>query len=330
MVPDEKPEPVILVTGGAGYIGSQLIRDLAQDAEFAGYTIRIYDSLRRQHMCGVMDLPQNRRFEFVEGDVLDRFNLERAMAGVTAVVHLAAIVSTPLSFDHPEWTRQVNHWGTANVVDCALSLGIRRLIYASSVSVYGPGGPFRESDTCHPIGPYAISKCKGEEEVLQGGLRGLEYTIVRLATVFGHSPAIRFDAVANRFACMVSLKRSMVIHGNGHQIRPLIHVRDASAVLRMCLSDPRLKKEILNAVTVNPSIRDIADTLRSLVPTASARYTEQDIMTKISYEIDSSKLGFLGFSPTYSLEEGMSEILAHLQGFSRAMLGAHNLREWPD
>jgi UDP-glucose 4-epimerase len=312
---DEKQ--IILITGGAGYIGSQLIRDLATDPRFANWIIRIYDNLQREHFCGLMDLPGEGHYQFIEGDILDRLNLERAMQGVSAVVHLAAVVRTPLSFDHPEWTEQVNHWGTAAVVEAALNSGVSRLLYTSSASVYGPGGPFRETDVCRPIGPYAISKRKGEEEVLQGGERGLRFTIVRLGTTFGNAPAMRFDAIASRLAYLVGVKRPMVIHGSGNPIRPLIHIQDASAVLRLCLTDTRTEGEIINAVTLNPTPNEIAQTLQKIVPEATIRYTDQDILTEISFEIDSTKLLKMGFRPRFDLEAGLKEMLSRWRGFQQ-------------
>lgn len=301
---------VILVTGGAGYIGSQLIRDLAGDARFVDYTFRIYDSLRREHFCGLMDLEAVGRYEFIEGDILDRLNLERAMRGVFAIVHLAAIVKTPISFEHPEWTEQVNHWGTASVVDCALEAGVHRLIYVSSASVYGPGGPFSETDTCRPIGPYAISKLKGEQEVIR-----TRYTIVRLGTIFGDAPAMRFDGDANRLAYLVGVGRPMVLHGSGEQNRPLIHVRDASTVLRLCLADSKTEWQTINAVIMNPSLKEIAQALQVIVPDATIRYTDQDILTELSFEVDSPKLLGMGFQPQYRLEDGLQEVVARFQGF---------------
>ena len=322
-MPNQRNEgEAILVTGGVGYIGSQLIRDLAEDSRFSRCTIRLYDNLQRHHFCGLMDLPAEGHYEFVEGDILDRLNLERAMQRVSTVVHLAAIVTTPLSFDHPEWTEQVNHWGTAAVVDCALNSGVSRLLFVSSASVYGPGGPFREADTCHPIGPYAISKHKGEKEVLQAKERGLCPTIVRLGTVFGDALAMRFDAVANHLAYLVGVGQPMVVHGSGEQIRPLIHVRDASAVLRLCLDDPNGEGEIINAVTMNPSVNEIAHALQKIMPQASLRYTDQHILTEISFEVDSTKLMRMGFQPRYSLEQGLKGMLARWQGFRPAFSDA--------
>jgi len=260
-------------------------------------------------------LPATGRYQFIEGDILDRLNLERAMQGVSMVVHLAAIVTTPLSFDHPEWTEQVNHWGTAMVVDAALSMGLPRLLYTSAASVYGQGGPFQETDVCRPIGPYAISKRKAEEEVLKGGERGLRFTIVRLGTTFGNAPAMRFDAVADRMAYMAGVRRPMVIHGSGNQVRPLIHIQDASTVLRMCLDEAKTEGEIINAVVMNPTANQIAQILQSLVPGSSIRYTDQDILTEISFEVDSSKLLGMGFQPRFNLEQGLREILTRWRGF---------------
>jgi UDP-glucose 4-epimerase len=315
MTVQENNRPIILITGGAGYIGSQLIRDLVSDPNFADHTIRIYDNLQRDHFCGMMDLPPEGHYEFIEGDILDRLNLGRVMQGVDIVIHLAAIVRTPLSFDHPEWTEQVNHWGTATVVEAALDAGVSQFLYSSSASVYGPGGPFVETDVCRPIGPYAISKRRGEEEVIQCGRRGLNITIVRLGTTFGNAPAMRFDAIASRLAYLVGVKRPMVIHGSGNQVRPLIHVEDASAVLRMYLTEKKTKGEIINAVTLNPTANEIAQTLQKLVPEATIRYTDQDILTEIGFEIDSTKLREMGFQPKFDLEAGLKEMLTRWQGF---------------
>ncbi len=306
---------IILVTGGAGYIGSQLIRDIALDPRFEGFTVRIYDSLRHKNYSGLMDLPVEGRYEFIEGDILDRLNLHRAMQDAVAVFHLAAIVTTPLSFDHPEWTEQINHWGTAAVVDCMLRAGVARIIYTSSASVYGPGGPFKETDPCRPIGPYATAKRKGEDEVRQAEERGLEATIVRLGTTFGNAPAMRFDASANRYAYLAGVRRPMVIYGTGGQVRPLIHIRDASSALRLALADPAFIGETVNAATEHPSLNDIAATIQRLVPAATTRYTDQDILTEISFDVDASKLMDMGWTPQVTLEEGLKEVLERWRGF---------------
>ena len=305
---------VILVTGGAGYLGSQLVRDLAQDERFRDCRIRIYDNLQRHHVSGLLDLPSSGRFEFVEGDVLDRLNMKRAMTDARAVVHLAAIVRTPLSFDHPSWTEQVNHWGSASVVDCAAHAGVPHLLYASSAVVYGPGGPFTEAEECQPIGPYAVSKWHAEREFLQARERGIEAGVIRFGTIFGNAPAMRFDAVANRFVFLCSVGRPLVVHGSGEQMRPLIHVCDASAILRDRLADPGGAPPLLNAAAFNLTILEVAEALQAVRPDARIRYTDQGILTEISFSVDTSLLAATGFRAGYSLERGLSEMLARWRG----------------
>jgi len=315
-------KPVLLITGGAGYIGSQLIRDLATDAHFSNWIIRIYDNLQHQNFRSLMDLPDTGKYEFIEGDILDRFNLERAMHDAKIVIHLAALVHTPLSFDHPEWTNQVNHWGTASVVACALDVGVPRFIYTSSDCVYGPGGPFNEKGDCHPLGPYAISKYKGEKEVQQGSERGLHTTIIRFGTVYGNAPAMRFETTANHLAYLAGVKRPLVIHGSGEQIRPSIHICDASAVLRFCMSNFSTEGEIINAVTANPTVNQIAAILQELSPETTTYYTDQDPLTEISFKINADKLKGMGFQAQHNLEEGLREILNRWQGF-QSILRTH-------
>jgi UDP-glucose 4-epimerase len=284
-----------------------------------GCTIRIYDNLRHGHLYGLMDLPSGGRYEFIEGDILDRLNLTRAMQGVHTVVHLAAIVRTPLSFHHPESTEQVNRWGTASVVDCALEAGVERLVYTSSASVYGPGGPFVETDACRPVGPYSVSKHKGEQEVLSRQGRGLEMCVLRLGTVFGNAPAMRFNTVISRFVYAVGVGRPMTVYGDGRQVRPFIHVRDASAALRLCMTEPACSGQILNAAAMNQSVIDIAHTLQALVPTADLVFTDQDVLNRMSFQIDASRLEALGFAPRYDLGRGLEEMLARWHGFQPAL-----------
>lgn len=312
----------ILVTGGAGYIGSRLIRDLAHDPALSGCTIRIYDNLQRETYSTLLDLPPDGNYQFIEGDILDNAGIRRALDGVWAVVHMAAIVRTPLSFGPSGWVEQVNHWGTANLVDSAVAAGVPYMVYSSSAAVYGPvdtvgGKPFREADFCRPVGLYAESKLRAEQHLRAAFQQGrMQTTILRLGPVFGFAPALRFDAVANRFAYLASIHRALTIYGDGKQVRPQLHVSDASSAIRFALVHPEpMAGETFNVVGENVSVQGLADAIRTLRPGVETRYTEQDVLTHLSFAIDSGKLSALGWYPQVSLEVGLAELLEHMRGF---------------
>jgi len=313
----------ILVTGGAGYIGSRLIRDLAADPALAGCTIRVYDNLQRETYATLLDLPRCGCFQFIEGDILDNAGVRRALDGIWAVIHMAAIVRTPLSFGPPGWVEQVNHWGTANLIDAAAAAGVQVFIHTSSAAVYGPmdtigGQPFREGDYCRPVGLYAESKLRAERHVRAAAEQGrLQTAILRLGTVFGHAPAVRFDAVANRFAYLAGVHRALTVYGAGDQVRPQLHVSDASSAIRFALAHPdQLAGETVNVVGENVTILGLVEAIRALRPSIDVRYTEQDVLTHLSFAIDGSQLNALGWYPQVSLEAGLAELLDHMHGFA--------------
>jgi UDP-glucose 4-epimerase len=313
----------ILITGGAGYIGSRLIRDLASDPAFAGSAIRIYDNLQRETYTTLLDLPDCGCYQFIEGDLLDNAGVRRALDGVWAVIHMAAIVRTPLSFGPPGWVEQVNHWGTANLVDAAASAGVQVMIYTSSAAVYGPmsspaSPPFREEDFCRPVGLYAESKLRAERHVRLAHEQGRMHTaILRLGTVFGLAPAVRFDAVANRFVYLAGVRRALTIYGAGDQVRPQVHVSDASSAIRFALAHAdQVAGGTYNVVGENVSILGLTEAIRALRPEIGVRYTEQDVLTHLSFAIDGSKLNGLGWYPHTSLEAGLADLLEHVRGFA--------------
>lgn len=319
---------VLLITGGAGYIGSRLIHDLALDPAFDDCLIRIYDNLQRETYRSLLDLPAAGRYQFIESDILDGAGLSLAMRDVWAVVHMAAIVRTPLAFGPPGWIEQVNHWGTAAVGRAAAEAGVAHLVYTSSAAVYGPveavsgapaaaPRPLTEDAVPRPLGPYAESKLRGERQLLALAAAGrLPVTVLRLGSVFGWAPAVRFDAVANRLAFLAGVRRPLTVYGSGEQRRPLLHIADASQAIRFALTHAdQMAGSVYNVVGENARVLDVVTALQALQPAAQVRFTEQDVLTHLSFAVDGSRLHELGWYPQVSLEAGLAGLLDHLRGF---------------
>ena len=311
------PTPTtVLVTGGCGYLGSQLIRDLARRLP-PSPVIRILDNMRQGQIQALLDLP-DATYEFIEGDLLDPGVLRLALRGADAVIHLAALVRTPMSFENPAWLEQINHWGTAQLVEACLDQGVTRLIFTSSAAVYGPGGPHHEDDPCRPQGAYAQSKLAAEKVLLTARPRGLKPTILRVGTLYGLAPVTRYDAVVNRFIYLAGIRQPLTVYGDGQQRRPVIHVRDASAAVFHALQT-ELPHPVYNVVGKTISVLDIVAALREIRPDTPVHFTEQDIRTHFSFAANSAALLATGWQPQISLTAGMTELLDHFQNIQRSL-----------
>lgn len=305
----------ILVTGGLGYLGSALVRCLGTTPD--PWRVRILDNLHRPAHAALMGLPEGSAIEFLEGDILDPAATRRALEGVHAVVHLAALVRTPFSFDYPEWTEQVNHWGTARLVEQCLDAGVERFILASSTSVYGPGENLEETDACKPVGPYSRSKRSAEDAVMTAQSRGFEPSVLRIATVFGDAPSVRFDAVPNRFAYLAGVGRPLVVEGTGEQMRPVIHVADVcDAIVHVLEMKVRDALGVFNVVAENVSVLEAANVVHGVRGNGHIRFTAQDVLSHVSISVHGRKLESTGWRPHHTLREGMKEIIDRFRGVS--------------
>tara|TARA_B110000046_G_scaffold80369_1_gene88618 strand:- start:556 stop:1464 length:909 start_codon:yes stop_codon:yes gene_type:complete len=254
----------VLLTGGAGYIGtslSQMLLDTGKVDELI-----VYDNLSRHNynlFIGANKLDQ--RVKFIQGDILDSRNLRKAVSQVDGVIHLAAKVTTPFADQDAHLFEQVNHWGTAEVTYAVEESQVEKLIYLSSVSVYGSGESARDlNSVLNPKTFYGISKMRGEEHVNRLSNK-LNTHIIRCGNVYGFNRSMRFDAVINKFLFEANFHSKINIHGDGQQHRPFVHIQTVcDHLVGVLFSDE--SSSTSNLVEHNYSINDIAEVLKDLYP----------------------------------------------------------------
>jgi UDP-glucose 4-epimerase len=308
---------VILVTGGCGYIGSKLIRDLATDEKLAGSTIRILDSMLRERYVAIMDLPSQGDYEFLEGDIRKEDDLDKAFRDVDTVVDLAGITNAPLSFERKELTFEVNVSGGRKVVDYAVKRGVERFIYSSTASVYGPTkGVVDETVQCKPISPYGESKLQAEKFCLDASrTSGMSSTVLRLGTVYGYSIGMRFDTVVDRFVYLACAGMPLTVWESAQQEkRPYLHLQDSCRVIIHALKQMGMKGQTYNVVGENATINRITNAIAKEVPDVEVIVTPTPNLNQVSYELDASRIAKLGFHPQHDLEGGVREIVDRFRG----------------
>lgn len=266
----------VLITGGAGYIGNELVYRLAAADNVD--EIVIYDNLARGNynlFTGLRKLPiANVRFE--RGDILDSRKLRRVMEDVNVVYHLAAHVTTPFAEQNTHVFEQTNHWGTAELVYAAEDIGADKVVYLSSASVYGGSETAKSvDDPASPQSFYAISKKRGEDHMLRLQEKMPVY-VVRCANVYGYSKNLRFDAVINRFMFDAHFSNRITIHGNGFQHRAFISMERTVDFLQQ-LSGPGLEPGLYNLVDKNLTINEVADTLCGIYPELEMIFVDQHL-----------------------------------------------------
>ena len=217
----------ILITGGAGFIGSHLTRHFAEQAE-----VTVLDDLRSGYARNLDGV----RCRFLQGSILDNVALKQAIAGAEEVYHLAAMISVPESVAKPAECAKLNTEGTQRVLDAALNAGVRKVVLASSAAIYGdnPTMPKLESMTPEPKSPYAETKLAGEKLLAQyTRAHGLGTTSLRFFNVFGpqQDPRSAYAAAVPIFIAKALRDEPIGIHGDGGQTRDFIHVADIVGAL---------------------------------------------------------------------------------------------------
>jgi len=302
----------VLVTGGAGFIGSHLAERLLGE----GHEVRVLDNFstgRRENLEAVLS-----QVDLIEGDIRDPGLVRRAMRGVEVVFHQAALRSVPHSVDHPGPTNEVNVGGTLNVLLAARDSGVRRVVYASSSSVYGNSRqlPKRESQTPRPVSPYAVTKLAGEmycSTFYQ--LYGLETISLRYFNVFGprQDPDSPYAAVIPRFMAALLRREAPIIYGDGLQTRDFTYIENVVQANILALRASAGLGEAFNvACGERVSVLHLAHSLMALLeapvePVHTAprpgdvRHTLADI---------SRARRILGYRPSVDFETGLRQTVA--------------------
>jgi nucleoside-diphosphate-sugar epimerase len=303
-----------LVTGGAGYVGSVVVDELLA----RGQRVRVVDSLLHGSVPSLLLAWGHEGFEFHRGDVRDRSLIRSALEDVDKVVHLAAVVGDPACSREPELAREVNEEATKALLEDARSAGVERFVFASTCSNYGKleGGDYAtEEFGLAPVSLYAETKVAAELEVLAAANGGLAPTCVRLATVFGTSPRMRFDLTVNEFTRDVALDQNLVVYGEQFW-RPYVHVRDAARAIVTVLSAPRehVAGEVFNVGDTDENYRklDIVGLLQERFPKAKVEFVHKDEDPR-DYRVSFEKVrAKLGYGVERRVADGIDEVVALL------------------
>lgn len=304
-----------LVTGGAGFIGSHIVRGLLD----AGHRVRVLDSLCTGHRSNLDEVAS--QIEFVEGDICDDQAVERAVKGIQHVFHQAALASVPLSLERPMDTHRACVTGTLNLLRLSVAAGVKRFVYAASSSAYGdqPTSSKRETDLPMPLSPYAAAKLAGEF-YCQAYYRsfGLETVGIRYFNVFGprQDPNSPYSAVIPLFVNKILSKSRPLIFGDGGQSRDFTFVANVVQGNLLAAKIPNVGGQIFNVADGRQTtLLRLIELLSGLLGQTIAPEFHPARLGDVRESLaDISKARqFLGYEPKYSLEEGLQKTIAYYQ-----------------
>jgi nucleoside-diphosphate-sugar epimerase len=301
----------VLVTGGAGYLGSTLVPALLD----SGKQVRVLDALLHggRSLLGVWAHPS---FEFVKGDVRDADAVREALDGVDAVVHLAAIVGDPACARQPDLARAVNRDASLALLDAAERAGASRFIFASTCSNYGkmkdPNAFVDETAELSPVSLYAETKVDVEGQVLSKERAGaMCRTALRFATIFGVSPRMRFDLTVNEFTLKMLVEGELAVFGEQFW-RPYVHVRDAARGIQAVLDADvaRVDRTVFNvgSTSQNHTKKQLVEMIARVAPDAIVRYVHRDEDPR-DYRVSFDRIEkTLGYKTTRDVAQGIGEV----------------------
>ena len=297
----------VLVTGGAGYVGSVLVPKLLDK----GYRVKVLDL----YIYGgnVLDaVKDNPNLEQIKGDIRDRALLEKVIPGTDALIHLACISNDPSFELDPQLSKSINYDALFDLVEVSKHFGVKRFIYASTSSVYGikEEENVTEDLKLEPLTDYSKYKALCEEVLLKEQSPDFVVVIIRPATVCGYSPRLRLDLAVNILTNLAVNTRRITVFG-GQQKRPNIHIEDMADlyVQLLELPDEKINGKIFNAGYENYRVSEIAEKVRKVVGEEGVEITTTPTDDNRSYHISSEKIRReLGFEPKHCVEDAIKDL----------------------
>jgi len=303
----------ILLIGGAGYIGSVLVKNLLKK----NYNVRILDSLIFGYQPLIREFLNAPNLEFIKGDFRNVEYVVKTVKDMDAVIHLGAIVGDPACELDEDLSLEINTTATMLIRQVCKGYGIKKFLYASTCSVYGASDEIiNEKSKLNPISLYATSKIEAEKAILLLADSSFAPTIMRISTAFGLSYRPRFDLVVNLLTAK-AIKEGKITIFNGFQWRPFIHVEDISKAILLFLDTPItvIGGEIFNVGSnnMNHQIYDLAKKINKIIPHAKIEHINNKEDSR-NYRVSFDKIrNMIGFSCNKKLEDGVIEIKKALE-----------------
>ncbi|WP_428024984.1 NAD-dependent epimerase/dehydratase family protein [Arcobacter sp.] len=302
----------VLVTGGAGYIGSVLVRLLLKK----GYFVRVLDNLSFGGEA-IVELLNDDNFDFIKGDIRNKEDLIKAMQDIDYVAHLASIVGDPACAVDPELTKDINLNGAKLTYQVANEMGIKRFVFASTCSNYGKmedsNSYVNEESELKPVSLYAETKVEFEKYLLsQDKNNEAKPTCLRFSTVYGLSPRIRFDLTVNEFTKELAMNRELVVFGEQFW-RPYCHVVDLSRGV-IAVIEAEEEKVAFNVFNVGDSNENyqkqmIVDEIKKQLPESKIKYVKKEEDPR-DYRVSFEKIkNELDFKVTKKVPDGIKQVI---------------------
>lgn len=297
----------VLITGGAGYVGSALVPSLLDK----GYNVTVYDL----YLYGDVfkHIEKNPNLTQIKADIRNRDLLINTAKNTDALIHLACISNDPSYELDPGLGKSINYDAFFNVLDAAKKNNVKRFIYASTSSVYGikEEKNVRETATCEPLTDYSKYKLACENVLLNDDSSNMDRIVLRPATVCGYAPRLRLDLVVNILTIHALINKKIKIFG-GDQLRPNINIKDRVRVYETLLSAPseKVNGEIFNAGYQNLSVNEIAESIKKTIGDSSIDLEHIPTDDIRSYHINSDKIkDVLDFEPNYTIEDAVKSLV---------------------